>query len=141
MSDDLSEHFRLSITVVFAAALIASVVNVTVMCMGIMDRYVDKYSSTIVISSTVQLADISNNKRVAAPIAYSSLCRAEGELNKVIVIDGEEEIEIFNVGFHGTNYINNLGVLITKYSTKNVKLTIERNGYINLFDVKLEVLD
>ncbi len=135
MTDEFSEHMRLSLMVWMTGAFLGVVVGVVVFSLLVMNQRTDKYSTAMVQATTSALYDLSVESQVSCPSVYSAISASASEINKVYVKwDGASDYVVLY------DYMNNTDNLITLMTgvnaTKNVRITLTQNK--NLLDVYLE---
>lgn len=135
MTDEFSEHMRLSLMVWMTGAFLGVVVGVVIFSLLVMNQRTDKYSTAMVQATTSGLYDLAVESQVSCPSVYSAISASASEINRVYV------------KWHGSSnyvilydYMNNTDSLITLMTgmnaTKNVRITLTQNK--NLLDVYLE---
>lgn len=144
----MSAHLRVAITVCMISAFLAATVNCLIMGMSILNGYADKYTYNLSQGYLSNLSAMTQREYVAAPICYTAIDQAIDQVDNVTLIthkklSGGSISTATTTLFNYSNSNNNLVVLLTKYKTTNLKVTMKQsNVNTGMFTVTLEeVLD
>ncbi len=89
MTDEVSEHTRIALTVWMTGALLAVVCGVAVMCLSILNSYTGKYSDTILASTDSTVFALQGNEAVPGAIIYSSATESINSIDCVYIQNGD----------------------------------------------------
>lgn len=134
MAEEVGTYIRVAVLMVFTASFLSAIVNVTIMGIGIMNSYNNKYTNGLVTSVEGSVLDLSAEDKVAAPIVYSALIQSINEFDAV------EIGSINNNGVWTTSEIiykyddtskQNLEILLSKYRMAFVRIGYTEPGVYN----------
>lgn len=144
MTDEVSVHIRLSVLVFLTAGLLASVVNILIMGMSVLNNYTTKYSFGLASSSAGSLLSISTLPKVAAPTAYSTVLSSIDSVEEVVFITLDmNDDEIRDCIYKLDNSVDDrLIELMTIYRTSDVNITlIDSTNIHGLYSVEVRLVE
>lgn len=122
MTDEVSVSFKLSITIMCAAGLIASVLGVLVMGLQLLNGYTDKYHSAVSQSTGGGIAAIIAEGSAPMPIIYSAVDEGRGAIEVLILTKYDTATSEYAGGYNETtkSYWGTYEILyrFTQYSSE-----------------------
>lgn len=141
MTDEVGEHFRISLVVWMTGALVAVVVGVALFSFLVYNQYTSKYTDAMVDSTTGSLLQLTRHSSVTCPTAYASISASIDRVDRVEFVNASGTSEILYD--HNNLGLDNLISLMTGVNTvKNVRVEITQsviNG--SMICVKLTEVD
>lgn len=139
MTDEVSEHMRMSLTVWMIGGLLMAVVGVTVFSLLIFNNYSNKYSDAMVQSTTSAIYEMSRQQSVTCPQVYSAVSASISEVATVKVkMSGDTGYRTVYT-FNDPNGDNLISLMTGVTATKNVRMTIDPSDrYPSMIDITLE---
>lgn len=123
MTDEVSVSFKVSITIMCAAGLLASTLGVLVMGLQLLNGYSDKYHSTVSQATGGGISAIVAEGSAPMPIIYSAIDESINLIDTVILTTYNTTTETYGSGGdilykYGTSTTEQgYMILLTKYRT------------------------
>lgn len=140
MTEEVSVSLKLSVTIIFAAGLLASVLGILIMGLRLLNGYSEDYHRAISQSTGAGISSIVAEGSAPMPIIYSAIDESIHLIDTVILTKYNTDTETYDGGydektktFWGTydtmyKYTNSNTeagylILLTKYRTKTAHIT------------------
>lgn len=128
MTDEVSEHTRIALTVWMTGALIAVVSGVLIMSLKILNEYTGKYNTAVMASADSTVNGLQGSV-VPGAIVYSSVSESLGSIDRVYILDDDGT----KYDLYVYNDINkqNLIKLMTTYKNNNYTIKVTDGEFVN----------
>lgn len=137
MTDEVGQHFRISITVWMIGALIAVVVGVSLFSFNIFNRYTGKYSDAMVGATTSSIYQLARQSSVTCPAVYASVTASIAEIDEVVFIKENGSVEVI-YDFMQSDSDKLISLMTGGNVNKNVRVEITQSfNSPNMIVVKL----